>query len=78
MWATLPERWIRKPGCRSTLHPYEPEQRILTLIAECKAAGYPLRAIAEELNRAGHRTRTGQPFLHQNIHSLLRTIQPPS
>lgn len=64
----------RVNGDGRTLHPYEPEQRILTVIGECKAAGYPLRAIAEELNRAGHRTRTGQPFLHQNVHSLLRTF----
>ena len=31
-------------------------------IQECRAAGYSLRAIADELNRQGHRTRCGSSW----------------
>jgi hypothetical protein len=44
------------------------------LMQECREAGYPLRAIAEELNRAGHTTRAGSPWRFEYVRSALRTI----
>jgi DNA invertase Pin-like site-specific DNA recombinase len=65
----------RVNGDGRTLHSYEPEQQILSLMQECRAAGYPLRAIAEELNRAGHTTRTGSPWRFEYVRSALRTLE---
>jgi DNA invertase Pin-like site-specific DNA recombinase len=65
---------FRVNGDGQTLHPYAPEQQILTVMQDCRAAGYPLRAITEELNRAGHRTRTGSPWRFEYVRSALRTL----
>ena len=56
-----------------TLHPDADEQQTVALIRECREAGYPLRAIAEELNRAGIRTRTGSDWKHQYVASVIAT-----
>jgi len=52
----------------------EDEQRVLTLLAELKAAGYTLRAIAAELNRQGYHTRRGSEWRHQYVANLLREV----
>jgi hypothetical protein len=39
---------------------------------------YPLRAIADELNRAGHRTRMGTPWRFEYVRSVLRTCDSHS
>ena len=65
---------FRVNGDGGTLHPYLPEQQILTLMQDCRGAGFPLRAIADELNRAGHRTRTGSPWRFEYVRSALRTL----
>jgi DNA invertase Pin-like site-specific DNA recombinase len=70
---TEPYGW-RVNGDGRTLHPHEAEQQILSLMQECREAGYPLRAIAEELNRVGHRTRTGSPWRFEYVRSALRTL----
>ena len=62
-------------GDGRTLYPDDHEQQIVILMQECRAAGYTLRAIADELNRKGFTTRTGQPFRHQNVASALQTIE---
>lgn len=46
----------RVNGDGRTLHPYEPEQRIIMLMQDCAAAGYSQRAIESDLNRAGFTT----------------------
>jgi len=48
------------------------EQRTLTMIRELKDAGYTLRAIAEELNRQGLRTRRRSEWRHQYVSSMLK------
>ena len=65
---------FRVNGDGRTLHPHADEQQMLTVMQECRAAGYPLRAIAEELNRAGHTTRTGTPWRFEYVRSALRTL----
>ena len=52
------------------------EQEIITLIQECRAAGYSLQAIADELNRQGHRTRRGSSWRHPYIDNILAATQP--
>ena len=49
------------------------EQRALALVRELRAAGYTYRAIAEELNRQGFRSRTGGLWVRQSVHQLART-----
>jgi DNA invertase Pin-like site-specific DNA recombinase len=66
---------FRVNGDGRTLHPHDVEQQILRLIQECREAGYPLRAVAAELNRAGFTTRTGNRWQHTHIASILQTIQ---
>ena len=47
------------------------EQAILVRIRDCRAAGYSLRAIAEELNRQGLSTRSGAAWQHQYVRNLV-------
>jgi DNA invertase Pin-like site-specific DNA recombinase len=54
-----------------TLEPNAFEQRILSVIRECRANAYTLRQIAQELNRRGFRTRRGSAWKHQNVTNLL-------
>lgn len=56
------------------LIPDEQEQRIVTVIQECRAAGYSLRDVAAELNRRGWTTRGGSVWRHPNVRGILRTI----
>lgn len=65
----------RVNGDGKTLHQHPDEQRTLALIQECREAGYSLRAIAAELNRAGIQTRAGTPWQHQYVASIVATIQ---
>lgn len=65
---------FRTNGDGKTLHPHDDEQRTLALIRDCRDAGYSLRAIADELNRAGIRTRAGTPWRHQFIASIIATV----
>jgi DNA invertase Pin-like site-specific DNA recombinase len=61
-------------GDGRTLYADAHEQQIVVLMQECHAAGYTLRAIANELNRKGFTTRTGHPWRHQYVASALQTI----
>jgi DNA invertase Pin-like site-specific DNA recombinase len=54
-----------------TLTPQADEQRALTIMRECHAAGYTLRGIAAELNRQGVFTRRGTRWRHQYVAGLL-------
>jgi len=47
------------------------EQRVLSIIRECRAQGFTLRDIAEELNRQGINTRRGTAWRHQYVAGLL-------
>jgi DNA invertase Pin-like site-specific DNA recombinase len=47
------------------------EQAALAIIRNCRAAGYTLRAIADELNRQGVTTRRGGAWKHQYVAGLL-------
>lgn len=49
------------------LEPHEEEQRVLTRIFALRAAGGTLRSIADALNAAGCRTRTGGPWQYQYV-----------
>lgn len=53
------------------LEPCAAEQRALGIIRECRAAGYTLRAIADELNRQSVTTRRGGAWRHQYVAGLL-------
>lgn len=54
-----------------TLEPFEAEQRALAIIRECRAAGFTLQRIADELNRQGYETRRGSPWRCEYVHRLL-------
>jgi DNA invertase Pin-like site-specific DNA recombinase len=71
---TEPYGW-RINGDGRTLHPHNDEQCTLRLIQECRDAGFPLRAIADELNRVGIRTRTGSEWRHQYVASVIATTE---
>ena len=60
-------------GDGRTLEPHADEQRALGLLRELRAAGYTFRAVADELNRHGFRSRTGGPWVRQSVHMLART-----
>jgi site-specific DNA recombinase len=53
-----------------TLEPHADEQRVLGILRELRAAGYTLRAVADELNRQGVRTRRGGAWRHQYVANL--------
>jgi DNA invertase Pin-like site-specific DNA recombinase len=57
---------------RRTLVPHVDEQRALALLRELRAAGFTFRAVADELNRLGFRSRTGGLWLRQSVHMLAR------
>lgn len=48
------------------------EQHVIAIIRELRTAGYSLRAIAEELNRQGHRTRRGSAWRHQYVAGVVK------
>lgn len=60
-------------GDGRTLEPHPDEQRALGLLRELRAAGYTFRAVADELNRQGFRSRTGGRWVRQSVHMLART-----
>ena len=59
-------------GDGRTLEPHADEQRALGLLRELRAAGYTFRAVADELNRQGFRSRTGGRWVRQSVHMLAR------
>ena len=65
---------FRVNGDGRTLYPHDPEQLIVAVIQDCRAAGVSLRAIATELNTQGLRTRAGTAWHHQNVAGILHTI----
>ena len=56
-----------------TLEPHEAERQQLRVIADCRAAGYAWDAIARELDRLGHVTRSGRPWTLWNVRSAHTT-----
>lgn len=48
------------------------EQEIKSRMQELKAAGFSLRAVADELNRQGFTTRRGTAWSHVYVHSILK------
>lgn len=62
-------------GDGRTLEPHANEQRALALLQELRAAGYTFRAVADELNRQGFRSRTGSPWVRQTVHMFARTAR---
>jgi DNA invertase Pin-like site-specific DNA recombinase len=55
-----------------TVEPEPSEQQTLQAIREQRTAGRSLQAIADTLNRAGCRTRSGSPWRFQYVQSALR------
>jgi DNA invertase Pin-like site-specific DNA recombinase len=64
----------RVNGDGRTLHPYDDEQQIITIIHDCRAAGYSYQATADELNRQQRPTRVGSPWQWEYVRSVLATI----
>jgi hypothetical protein len=60
-------------GDGRTLEPNAAEQRALAQLRELRASGYTFRAVAEELNRQGFRSRAGGLWARQGVHMLART-----
>jgi site-specific DNA recombinase len=54
-----------------TLEPNPPEQRTLAILRDCRAAGYTLRQVADEMNRQGFQTRRGSAWRHQYVAALV-------
>jgi len=64
-------------GCRvaddgKTLIAYQPEQTIIAKVHELRRADYTLRAIADELNRQGFKTRKGTAWQFQYIANVMK------
>lgn len=62
----------RKKG--QPLHRLEKDARELTVVAimqDCAAAGFSHSDIADELNRLGHTTRSGVPWVKQYVRNVL-------
>lgn len=59
-------------GDGRTLEAHPAEQRTLALLRELRATGYTYRAVADELNRQGFRSRTGGLWVPQSVHMLGR------
>jgi hypothetical protein len=49
-----------------------PERHVLLLIQKSRANGCSLQVIADELNRAGLRTRADSPWRYQNMQTPLK------
>jgi DNA invertase Pin-like site-specific DNA recombinase len=63
---------------RRTLEPQPQEQRALAIVRTLRAAGLTYRAVAEELNRQGFRSRSGGPWVRQAVHSLTAGFCQPT
>ena len=50
------------------------EQQALTIVRECREAGFTLQAIADELNRIGSKTRAGSAWKFEYVRNLLRGV----
>ena len=46
------------------------EQRVVSLVRDLRGSGYTIRAIADELNAQGYRTRRGTAWRHQYVSAL--------
>ena len=55
------------------LVPHVGEQAMLSVVRDCRAAGFSLKATAEALNEAGYTTRAGTPWRMEYVRSLLKT-----
>jgi len=67
----IPFGWeIGPDGVRLVENPQE--QRVISIIAELRAEGHSLRAIAAELNRQGYRTRSGSTWRHQYVAGIVK------
>jgi DNA invertase Pin-like site-specific DNA recombinase len=56
------------------LVPHEAERALVPVVRDLKQQGYGIRRIAAALNAAGHRTRSGQPFVGVQIQRILREV----
>ena len=56
------------------LIPNPDEIKTMLLAKEKRAAGMTLRAIADELTKAGLKARTGNPFLAQQIRNMVKKM----
>ena len=59
-------------GDGRTLIPNPDERQALGVLRELRTKGYTFRAIADELNRQGFRSRTGGLWVRQSVHLLSR------
>lgn len=48
------------------------EQRVLSLVASLRRSGYSLRAIADELNKRGIPSKSGQQWKHSTIQRIVK------
>lgn len=54
------------------IEPDAQEQEVISIVRTLNAAGYSTRAIAAELERQGHKTRSGSSWRHQYIADILK------
>lgn len=66
---------FRVNGDGRTLHAYQPEQEVLSLMMRERAEGRSLRAIADTLNARGHVTRRGTQWRFEYVRSALKTVE---
>lgn len=59
------------PGPPTKMEPEPTEQVVLEVMRECRDATFSYEATARELNRLGHRTRSGQSWRWQYVQSTL-------
>ena len=55
-----------------SLVPNDGEQRVLTIVAELRENGYSMRAIAEQLEKRGFKTKAGKSkWTHSTVQRIL-------
>lgn len=71
-YTTVPQQSTGSKHTPGIVIVHEEEQKVITLARELRDRGYTIRAIAEELNRAGHPTKRGRKWQARNTARLLQ------
>lgn len=58
-----------------TLEPRSDEQRVISVLRQLRAGGLSFSAVARELNRRGHRMRSGKPWVPSRVFALARDVR---
>lgn len=72
---TVPYGYMMKAGSVK-LHRCEPEQKIVGIVLELRAAGYSVRRIAALIHERGVTSvRTGEPYGKSQVHAMIRSAR---